>query len=235
MPKIEFILNTNIQKPNIQFGLDSKPQSAKNFIPEEFKRLPSYLNNDLRLNTVKKCVPFLDALTSGYIIPFYQENILTITKRKDGDEDLHITATNSIGQQAGHHINQLPKNYQDSKRPALKFDNKWYVKTPIGYSCLFIHPMNQPKKDYELASGVVDTDTYDKIIQFPYFIRKRFTEQQTQIYIEKDTPMVQVIPFRRESWTSRVGKDNKFGKSDAGFGLVIDMYKKIFWKKKKYE
>ena len=95
--------------------------------------------------------------------------------------------------------------------------------------------MNQPKKYYELASGVVDTDTYDKIIQFPYFIRKRFTEQQAQIYIEKDTPMVQVIPFKRESWTSWVGKDNKFGKSDAGFGLVIDMYKKIFWKKKKYE
>ena len=47
--------------------------------------------------------------------------------------------------------------------------------------------------------------------------------------------MVQVIPFKRESWTSWVGKDNKFGKSDAGFGLVIDMYKKIFWKKKKYE
>ena len=53
--------------------------------------------------------------------------------------------------------------------------------------------------------------------------------------------MVQVIPFKRETWTSWTGVNNKllqttFDKHPIkGFGLLIDMYKKTFWQKKNYD
>ena len=238
MPKIKFILNTGTgseitHKHKFFTSITESPKPAKNFIPEDYKKLSNYIDNDLRSPTVKKCMPFLDALSSGYIIPLIQDYIITLTKKGPKDEEINILG--KIGERDSHPHIQLPKNYQDSSRPLGKFVNKWYIKTPPGYSCLFIHPLNQPKKDYELAAGVVDTDTYDRGIKFPYFIRKHFTEQKAQIFLKKGAPMVQVIPFKRESWTSWVGIDKKFGDSPTGFGLLIDVYKQTFWHKKKYD
>ena len=234
MPNIKFIMDTTLNKDeNLRgkpvVGLDSKPQPAKSFISKEYKSLVSYHEDDLQDKTAKKCMPFLDAMTSGYIIPFFQDHIISIS------ETTARISTTLETSGVFHYPYQLPKNYQDGERPLGKFTNKWYIKTPPGYSCLFIHPMNQPKTDYELASGIVDTDVFDKIIMFPFYIRKEFTKSQTQIHCHKDDPMVQVIPFKRESWTSWSGIDTNFGKSTHGFGLLVDMYKKTFWQKKKYD
>jgi hypothetical protein len=266
MPNIKFILHTlGVQDLNHKdahlFSTQDQPKPAKSFIPEDYKKLPSYICNDMRSETVKKCMPFLDALTSGYIIPSMQDYIITLTKTPavDGStaksardkyianftegRDIDDVAVKSWfgGNEASHSPIQLPKNYQDSIRPVGKFYNKWIIKTPPGYSCLFIHPLNHPKSDYEVVAGIVDTDTYNTVIFFPYYIRKEFTEQQAQIFLKKGTPMVQVIPFKRETWTSWTGVNNKllqttFDKHPIkGFGLLIDMYKKTFWQKKNYD
>ena len=247
MPNIKFILDRTLNKDDSELvvGLDNEPQPAKSFISKEYKNLLSYINDDIRDKTVKKCMPFLDAMTSGYIIPFFQDHIITIAKTSPNSEtasnlenpdltDVHIH-TMQEPSSIFHYPNQLPKNYQDGERPLGKFTNKWHIKTPPGYSCLFIHPLNQPKTDYELAAGVVDTDVYDKIIMFPFYIKKQFTKLQTQIHCQKGNPMVQVIPFKRESWTSWSGIEKNFEKSTYGFGILVDMYKKTFWQKKKYD
>ena len=259
MPKIKFILDTQIGpelQTHIKPGLDENPKSSKYFVPKEYKQHPTLFSDDMRMATVKKCMPFLDAMTSGYIIPFYQDSILTFTKKyrgpdhppgdtveMSGDIDVAaaVSSTSTLGQYKFHQPWQIPKNYQDKPRLGGKFGNKWFIKTPPGYSCLFIHPMNQPKTDYEVVSGVVDTDVYDLPILFPYLIKKQFATPKklattgTQIKFQKGNPMVQVIPFKRESWTSWSGIENDFQKSTQGFGIIIDMYKKTFWQKKKYD
>jgi len=247
MPNIKFILDRTLNKDDSELvvGLDNEPQSAKSFISKEYKDLSGFFEGNLLDETVKKCMPFLDAMTSGYIIPFFQDHIISIAKTSPNLKtttavenpdlkDVHII-TLLEPSSIFHYPHQLPKNYQDSERPLGKFTNKWLIKTPPGYSCLFIHPLNQPKTDYELAAGIVDTDVYDKIIMFPFYIRKQFTKSQIQIHCQKGNPMVQVIPFKRESWTSWSGIDTNFGKSTQGFGLLVDMYKKTFWQKKKYD
>ena len=75
--KIEFIL-PNQTTESRSVGLEYSPQPATKFIPEEYKNLPSYEGDDLRKPTVKKCIPFLDAMTNGYIIPFFQEYLITV-------------------------------------------------------------------------------------------------------------------------------------------------------------
>lgn len=239
MPAIEFILSNEKINPNLvatsneDFGDDCAPRPAKSFVSKEYTVLPKIVQKDLRRPTVKKCVPFLDAMISGYIIPFYQEYIITVNAEK-GELQIHAP----LHKQNFHDLEQLPENYQEGKRPAGKFTNKWIVRTPPGYSCLFVHPMNQPKTDFEIISGVVDTDSYEPAVFFPYYWRKSakdFSEGKSQINIKKGDPMVQVIPFKRENWRSWAGKKESYEKSQTMVGALIDTYKKYYWKRKKYD
>jgi hypothetical protein len=68
------------------------------------------------------------------------------------------------------------------------------VATPKGWSCLFVPPLNRPNPLFEVLSGVVDTDTYQSLIHFPFIP----TGPDGVHVIEKGTPLVQVIPFSRE-------------------------------------
>jgi len=244
MPKIEFLLASELknhwhyasgtdqdsQEP-FKIRDDCPPQPAKSFIPVEYKKLSSYHGNDLRESTVKKCMPFLDALTSGYIIPFYQDYIITVDNEK---KSYHIKT--GLHKPQAHSWWQLPEGYQDGKKPIGKFTNKWVIRTPPGYSCLFIHPFNRPKMDYEAITGVVDTDVYNEIVHCPYFWKRYNDEKKSQVHIKKGEPMIQIIPFKRESWTSWSGiKERKNKPMEKYAGMLKDIYKKFYWKKKEYK
>ena len=49
-------------------GYISDPKPAKRVIPEAYKKMLNFAGNDISRPTVKKCIPFLDSLTTGYII-----------------------------------------------------------------------------------------------------------------------------------------------------------------------
>ena len=79
-------------------------------------------------------------------------------------------------------------------RPMMKFHNPWTIRTPPGWSCLFIAPMNRPGGVVEVLSGVVDTDVYVSPVNFPFVA---IAEDGVHT-IAKGTPIVQVIPFERQ-------------------------------------
>lgn len=238
MPKIEFILPKELNEnaasyertnENFPIGDGNAPQPASSLMPSEYKKLSSYVENDMRFPTVKKCMPFLDAMTAGYIIPFYQEHIVTVDAKKN---KIEVQSGRDPGGQ--HYSKQMPEDYQSSQKDVQKFSNKWIIKTPPGYSCLFVHPMNRPKNDFEIISGIVDTDVYDLMILFPYYWR-RYEEGKPQVLLKKGSPMVQVIPFKRESWSSWSGIVKRKPKSTHWAGRLMEIYKRFYWKKKKYE
>lgn len=76
----------------------------------------------------------------------------------------------------------------------MKFHNYWTLRTPPGWSCLFLPPLNRHHPVFEILAGVVDTDLYCGRIHFPFVA----TAPDGFHVVEKGTPMVQVIPFRRE-------------------------------------
>ena len=206
------------------------PQAASYFMSKNYKDLKRHLNNDLHKRTVKACVPFLDALTFGYIIPFDQDYLVDATEK-----DLSITAANKEPEPAGFHSKtQLPLGDGKGKENAGKFHNKWLIRTPPGYSCLFIHPLNRMEERFEIISGVVDTDTYINVINFP-FHWKKWTQQTL---LKKGEPMVQVIPFKRESWKKWSGFIMEVAHGQTLRLLeskFVDRYKKMFWNKKSFK
>jgi hypothetical protein len=115
--------------------------------------------------------------------------------------------------------------------------NPWHIETPPGYSCLFVNPLNHIPTQMNFFSGVVDTDNYNDRVNFPFL----WTGKSGETVIKKGTPLIQVIPFKRDSWSSDVVKldDEKSSKFTAQANkiksLLVDGYRKYFWTKKKFK
>ena len=207
------------------------PQPASRVIPEEYKKLKRHIDNNLHAPTVKTCIPFLDSLTMGYIIPFDQDYVVDPV-----ENDFSVIPANKEDEQFGYHRKaQLPaKWHKVTGENAGKFVNKWLIKTPPGYSCLFIHPMNRLEERFKIIEGVVDTDNYVNVINFPFILKKR----DKQFLIKKGEPMVQVIPFKRESFKMWSGfyMEKLHGKTINILNSEwVDRYKKMFWSKKNFK
>jgi hypothetical protein len=69
------------------------------------------------------------------------------------------------------------------------------VKTPPGYSCLFIQPFYNFKHEWLLFPAIVDTDRHDVAVHFP-----GYTRSKEKTVIEEGQPLMQVIPFKRDEW-----------------------------------
>ena len=182
-------------------GVIAEPVPAKSFMPDWFKRLPAidatHLHTQNNGLTVKRCMPFLDAMTTGWVLPLaatvrleIKDNGATVDA---GWEIDHVMVSN-------HGLHQMAGNPK-GKRPPCKFHNYWTIKTPPGWSCLFVAPLNRPSSVVEIVAGIVDTDSYQSLINFPFFA----TAEDGMYILERGTPLVQVVPFHRKT-THLVGK-----------------------------
>lgn len=190
------------ERPKISFrcapeddGVIAPPVAAKAALPEWFQRLDPVNRDALSPNntalTIKRCMPFLDAMTFGWILPLAATVRMEIA---DGgsridcgwDFDKVMVSPHATAQVTGHP--RLPM-------PPMKFHNYWTIETPPGWSCLFVPAINRPHPLFEIASGVVDTDSYRAPIHFPFF----GTGAEGVYEIKKGTPVAQVIPFKRDA------------------------------------
>jgi hypothetical protein len=175
-------------------GVIAPPVAAKTVLPDWFRKLPpvdaqqaSATNNGL---TVKRCMPFLDAMTTGWILPLAATVRLEV---KDGGSAVDAGWEFDRVMVSNHGAHQVAGNPKEPA-PPCKFHNYWSIRTPPGWSCLFLPPLNRPAQPFECVAGIVDTDTYAAHIHFPFFA----TAPDGLYVVEKGTPLVQVIPFRRE-------------------------------------
>jgi len=197
-----FKLLKPLAKPTIDFVCDPKdlgviaePVAAKSAIPEWFRKLPPVDQSHVHANnnglTVKRCMPFLDAMTTGWVLPLAATVRLEV---RDGGKTVEAGWEIDRVMVSNHSMHQVAGNPRDP-RPPCKFHNYWTVITPPGWSCLFVPPLNRPSPVFECIAGVVDTDTYTSLINFPFIA----TAPDGVYTIERGTPIVQVIPFRRDT------------------------------------
>jgi hypothetical protein len=230
------------------------PIPTKLNIPEWYKKLEHTLQN----KTVKGCMPFLDTLTSGYILKIPQDFYVrhnVDNKNKNGEEfkdsfqtfGLHDQSqklyAKSINLNSGfdtHSIKQLegsPFIEKNKNLPFYKIINPWIIKTPKGYSCLFVSPLNNADDRFSIIPGIVDTDTFPNEINFPIVINSdKYPVLETMI--KKGTPYVQIIPFKRDSWkmTLKPKLQKEIQNSRLFYGLkLINIYKDKYWNKKSWK
>jgi hypothetical protein len=199
------------------------PQPSSRFLPQWFKKIPGVTEG---MDTIKKCMPFLDSMTTGYMLTLAADVYF------DGVGVQQISKVNVVMTHAQSQIGEMeiPKEY--SKQP-YKWNNFFLLKTPKGYSTLFTHPMNRIDLPFYTLSGIVETDKFGLAVNFPFFVKKDFVG-----IIPAGTPIAQALPFKRTDWKHKV-EDQKptilpgyrFTMHNPPFGF----YKKNFWTRKKYE
>lgn len=204
-----------------------QPKPASLYIPEWYKQTPQVNEKTL---TAKKCVPMLDALTAGYIIPlpvdvYWDEN-------KDGRKWQVDAKTEIVSEHLKVQTELFDIDDSYDSQP-YKWVSQWHITTPKGYSTLFVHPNNRTELPFHSFTGFVDTDKHPVIVNFPFVIKKGFSGT-----IPAGTPMIQAIPIKREDWQMEM-KDmhtpHTYLKEYEVFSPPFGWYKRNFWSKKRYQ
>jgi hypothetical protein len=231
---------------------DDRPILAVKNIPEWYKKLKDTYTK----KSVKSCKPFMDALTAGYVLKFPQDlyvnfNCVDPQNPNNPEKGLllnwalkdyyHLLVKNQINLNTHsadiHPINQFegsPIQDKNKNLPAIKVLNPWKIKTPKGYSCLFIPPLNNSDDRFSIIPGIVDTDSYDLEINFPMYINGNIYDT-LETEIKKGTPYVQIIPFKRDEWRSEIVIEDvieKTNKTLSHFLVNRHNYMNFNWVKK---
>lgn len=183
-------------------GLDKvhPPVPARAVLPDWFTRMSAYLegrkiydvNDDRPRMSVRACPGIGDLMGLGWVIPAWTDYALDLSA--DGEE-FTWQVPNPRFSLKTHPAEQLAgMPLDDDVLPlAVKLVNPWYVRTPPGWSCLVVAPFYHPEPRFTVLPGVVDTDTYHGCNVNTLW--KRFTGS---VVLEAATPLVQLIPFRRQ-------------------------------------
>ena len=188
---IEFACHENL------YGAIPEPKPANKFLPEWYKKIKPYCGRDklkFPIRTVKKCMPVLDAMSLGYIIPLPTDIHFITNHDLSYIKGTVRTGEGQFGTPERHEFRQIesqkwPINNQDP----IKLINPWYIKTKPGWSCYITAPVNHFGCPFTIMSGVVDTDKYQSLIQFPAI----WNIPNFDDTLLAGMPMAQVIPFKR--------------------------------------
>jgi hypothetical protein len=181
-----------------------RPTPAVLGLPDWFKAMPQKTFNPSlgeASQTVKRCPPFIDAMTYGFLIP-----LATDLKVENGEFSWDWTmpggATTGYAHSPidFHDPSQVAGTpFHDDDRYVIKFNNFWTIRTPPGYSLLFMHPINRPDLPFRSITGLVDCDTFsDSLLNFP----AHWHDAGFNGVLPKGTPVAQCLPVKREVWTA---------------------------------
>ncbi len=153
-------------------------------------------------STFKNCVPFLDAMSLGYVLPLWNDFIYEFKNGRtyfSWPGEMQLVNSHPKWQTEG-----VPAAEKALDQSGYKFVSPWTIQTPKGYSCLFTMPFNHFEDRFGIATGVVDTDVYHNNVSFPFF----WLAEGTSGTIQLGDPLVQVIPFKREDYRMTVREKN---------------------------
>jgi hypothetical protein len=217
------------------------PIPSKKYIPDWFQKMPpalADLDNKKMDETAKKCMPFLDSLTSGYT----QELACDLEIKYHGFDDKtnqDIITYNWSGPfkpmstriEETRSRNSLP-NFDGYYKHEQHWNSFWEPKTPKGYSTLYYHPANRFDLPFTTMNAIIDTDNWSLTGPVPFLIKSGFSG-----IIPAGTPIYQMIFIKRETWHSIKKEYNEKEQKFLDYSVrrfFKDGYKKLYWEKKEY-
>jgi hypothetical protein len=205
------------------------PMPAAQAIPQWLKEMPMEVaaGGGQILPSVKKCPPFVEAMTCGYLMPL------------PGEVTFTMDATGRLSFECEGPMLDAQPAVQYAGTPfggavVVKFINPWLIRTPPGFSTLIVPPLNRFEIPFQILSGVVETDLYYREVAFPALCLMRPGQQ---VRLPRATPIAQAIPFRRDAWRSAAGEweHERRHPVEQAFAANPHLYKQECWRKKSYE
>lgn len=222
-------------------GALTPPEPAVKHVPEWYRSLSKFnkSNNDITLSpdnnlgtdgaqvSTKMCMPFFDATTAGY--HYLLEDDLHVDLDEDGRPimwwggDVMLVDKRPI----------IDIVVPDNCHPIhYGWRMNWYYETPPGYSVLITHPMNRYDLPFYVQSGIVESDIWGLPVFIAFFLKRNFRG-----VIPKGTPIMQIIPFKRDNWELEVlDSEEDIEKhelmAENRRSMLYGYYKKTAWRKK---
>lgn len=238
MKKIKFIKDYRNFPAQSTVDLPA-PSPASKAVPEWYAKSERFVGSNkpviknLSLNAgLKACVPFLDALTSGYVMTTWTD-IQVTPINEDQVELTWLVEPSPLSVRPPEVGSMIP-------RPAGHFDTHfiWHtqfgIEAPTGYSLLYTHPLNRFDLPFTTLSGLVDSDKYPGGGNLPFFVKKGF-----EGIIPAGTPFVQLIPIKREVWESEMGTEKDTNRLHQiaynSRAVASGFYKRNLWSRKEYK
>ncbi len=223
-----------------------QPSPTKQHIPDWYRKAETTYNYGGQDSPgLKTCMPFLDTLTSGYVLETPVNIYVNEEKNEEKLSKLFNNAESNLRirwdgpESLENFIMERPEESGSTMpRPSghypnhLVFSEFWSIKTPRGWSLLMTHPLNRHDLPFTTASGIIDSDKWFAPGNVPFFIKKGFSG-----VIPKGTPFAQLIPIKRSEWKMAIDK----GLADTNYKQASvarnpdTSYKKSMWQRKRYE
>lgn len=190
-----------------------QPTPAKKNIAPYWKEMPRFHGeNDIekvrngtadRTNvflSIKHCMPYYDAMTAGYHYLLH-----TDVHVKLDHTGLPKLSWDSPAEPAGDRVlKEMPVPV--GHYPAhFGWQMHWGFQLPEGWSALITHPINRYDLPFSTVSGLADYDVYPLPGNVSFHIKDNFEGT-----IEAGTPIMSIIPIKRENWTHEINKDHDF-------------------------
>ena len=249
LKKIKFIPSDEYAKKNI-----IPPIPAKEFVPQWYKEAEMAVSEktgkianikDKNISGgLKSCVPFLDAMISGYFICSWEDYYV-----KTGDvlEEIYPVSINPYTDTYQKNISNGPEMIRERRgdsghtmpRPEgycfnhMVLNGQWGFRLPRGWSGLLTHPLNRFDLPFITTSGIIDSDEWWTGGNIPFFFKKNFDGM-----IPAGTPFAHIIPIKRSSWSSSVQElsDTRINYiNDKVRSTTVGWYRDNIWVKKKYD
>lgn len=193
--------------PKALEGLAPPPIPAGQGLPHWLRAMPAQAFSAVvgaEDDTVKRCPPFVDAMTHGFLI-----RLMCDVTVEGGEFRWNLDLP--PGPEAG--FPRSPISFHDEgqvvgtplfrdDRLLVKFNNPWTIAAPEGYALLFTHPVNRFDLPFTTLTGMVDCDRYrDAWIHFP----AHWHDEGFCGVLPRGTPVAQCLPIKREAWNLEVG------------------------------
>lgn len=190
-------------------GFAPMPVPAATMIPDWYKKQSSAGSNDETIglgftsSTIKRCMPIFDLMSSGYFLLAPCD--IYIDSRNP--EKLEHSVPDAINEVTEHFFSshnkaqyeELPYDRKYYHKDLLRINPLWSLSTPPGYSTMFLNPPFKDSLPIEAVSALIDTDKYISEGHLSFFVKSGFTG-----IVKQGTPLIQAIPFKRESWSSEL-------------------------------
>lgn len=179
------------------YGKIPEPIPANSALPDWYEDMERSFEHETEdgtraVKTVTQCIPFLDAMTMGWILPLADD--LHVTTTEDGETKFYWSFHKQLvhrqpARQLGPGMSEIPED------TIVQFRGFWYAVAPEGYSILITSPLNRFEPRFRPTSGVVDVDSFLTGLNSVVL----WEDGSYEGVIEKGTPVVQVIPFKRDA------------------------------------
>lgn len=183
------------------------PIPASKMIPEWYRKQPGIVKNDAALpngvinSTVKKCMPVFDLITAGYMIVAPCDIYVDSTDPEKLSYSVPLTMkqfqSDMFATHAPEQYDHYPIDTSRYHKQLMRIMPFWSIETPKGYSTLFANPFHREDTEIYAMSAIVDTDSFISDGHLSFLVKKNFKG-----VIKQGTPLVQIIPFKREEWSS---------------------------------